>query len=103
MPDAASSGLLSGVVSEWNSDEGWGVLASPDLEGPVWAHFSSIDAEGFRELSVGDPVVFSVEEEEQDGYRWRAVHVRAGGGIPGRESQDDDGPGYSSGLDITFD
>ncbi|MGA4844392.1 cold-shock protein [Streptomyces sp. G45] len=91
------------MVSEWNVEEGWGVLTSPHLAGPVWAHFSSIDADGFRELSVGDSVVFSVEEEEQDGYHWRAVHVRTAGTRPRRGSRDDADSGYSSSLDITFD
>lgn len=61
----------------WEVEEGWGVLESADLDTPVWAHFSVIEASGFRSLDVGDEVRFTDERAEQDGYRRRATWVRA--------------------------
>ncbi|GAA3046275.1 hypothetical protein GCM10017562_04860 [Streptomyces roseofulvus] len=72
---AKEADVSVGRVLEWHGEEGWGVLASDAVPGPVWAHFSDIEAEGFRELTVGGRVTFTVEEAEQDGYHWRAVRV----------------------------
>ena len=102
MPDVTSAEVFSGRVLEWHSEEGWGVLASDALPDEVWAHFSAIQADGYRELIVGQSVTFSAEQAEQDEYRWRAVSVWPEVGAR-RSSNGDEGPGYSSGLDITFD
>ncbi|GGW83694.1 hypothetical protein GCM10010297_00160 [Streptomyces malachitofuscus] len=102
MPDITSGDVYTGRVLEWHSEEGWGVLASDALPDEVWAHFSVIEAEGFRELTAGQTVVFSAERAEQDQYRWRALCVWPEAGSQ-RRSDAEDGPGYSSGLDITFD
>ncbi|MDN3263449.1 cold shock domain-containing protein [Streptomyces sp. CSDS2] len=102
MPDTTSADVFSGRVVEWHGEEGWGVLASDALPDRVWAHFSAIQAEGYRELTAGQSVTFSVERAEQDGYRRRAVSVWAGAGAR-RPSDHSELPGYSSGLSIRFD
>lgn len=66
-----------GKVTVWHTDEGWGVLDSRTVADSVWAHFSVIEADGFRALAVGEDVRFTVEQAEQDGYHWRATWVRA--------------------------
>ncbi|MFB7935441.1 cold-shock protein [Streptomyces sp. NPDC056039] len=102
MPKTTSEDVFTGRVLEWHSEEGWGVLASEALPARVWAHFSVIQAEGFRELSVGQSVTFSAERAEQDEYHWRAVSVWLETGSR-RRTDEDSGPGFSSGLDIHFD
>ncbi|MGW0769075.1 cold-shock protein [Streptomyces sp. NPDC002676] len=102
MSEATSEDVFDGRVLEWRREEGWGVLASDALPDGVWAHFSAIQAEGFRELTAGQSVRFSAEQAEQDGYRWRAVSVWPEGAAHPRQSGDD-GPAYSSSLHITFD
>ncbi|MFG3496963.1 cold-shock protein [Streptomyces sp. NPDC047886] len=99
-----SDDVLSGHVQEWHSEEGWGVLATPALPDDVWAHYSAVEAEGFRALTAGEAVTFTVERAEQDQFHWRAVRVwpSGPGPLPGGGG-DADGPGYSSSLDITFD
>lgn len=67
--------VFVGRVLEWRSEEGWGVLTSDALPDDVWAHFSAIEAQGFRELTVGRRVTFTAEKAEQDGFHWRAVRV----------------------------
>ncbi|MEV0402844.1 cold shock domain-containing protein [Actinoallomurus sp. NPDC050550] len=55
------------------------MLASPEVPGEVWAHFSSIrlpDPDAYRALNAREPVVFTWEEADQDGYAFRAVEVR---------------------------
>ncbi|MEU6241697.1 cold shock domain-containing protein [Streptomyces sp. NPDC047024] len=75
MSDTTSAEMFSGHVLEWHGEEGWGVLASEALPDRVWAHYSAIQAEGYRELTAGQSVTFSVEQAEQDEYGWRAVSV----------------------------
>jgi|1185.fasta_scaffold857919_1 cold shock protein len=65
-----------GFVEAWYPDVGWGVLASSDLPHRVWAHFSAIDATGFRELRVGDQVEFRYRAASQDGFSYVAESVR---------------------------
>lgn len=76
----------AGRVLLWHRDRGWGVIASGELDGEVWAHFSHIDpgspgvveAGGFRALAAGDRVRFTAERAEQDGFHWRATWVAQG-------------------------
>jgi CspA family cold shock protein len=75
MSGTMSEEVFSGRVLEWRSEEGWGVLACDALPDRVWAHFSVIQAEGFRELRGGESVTFTAEQAEQDGFHWRAVSV----------------------------
>jgi cold shock CspA family protein len=102
MSDTRSAEVFSGRVLEWHSEEGWGVLASDALPDRVWAHYSAIQAEGYRELTVGQSVTFSAEQAEQDEYCWRALSIWPEAGVR-RSPHEGEGPGYSSGLNITFD
>lgn len=72
-----------GDVREWNEDEGFGVIDSPDTPGGCWAHFSSIVMDGYRSLAAGDPVAFTCEAGLQDGYDYRAILVWPPGVEPG--------------------
>lgn len=50
---------LSGKVAWFNNAKGYGFLShegGPD----VFVHFSSIQADGYKSLSEGDPVKFSI-------------------------------------------
>ena len=63
--------MAFGTVKNWNGDEGWGALISPEVPGGVWAHFSHIvvdDDTGYRSLSDGERVRFGYEQPGQDGY-----------------------------------
>lgn len=72
-----TSGPVEGTTLSWSDDEGWGVLASPVVEGQVWCHFSSVDAPGYRSLKPGVAVTFTYETPGQDGYPHRAHRVTA--------------------------
>ena len=52
------------------------MIASPDVPGEVWAHFSDIIGDGYKTLVVGEPVDFRYEERDQDGYSYAATAVR---------------------------
>jgi len=70
--------MHTATVKSWNDEEGWGVLVSSEVNGEIWAHFSSIEGAGYGELVPGQKVTCGVQdlgEPFQDGYRFRASGV----------------------------
>jgi cold shock protein len=67
--------VIEATVRYWRSEKGWGVLDSDETPGGCWAHFSSIDRGGFRELKTGERVQLEWERAEQDGWEYRAVRI----------------------------
>jgi CspA family cold shock protein len=65
-----------GTVKTWHPELGWGVITSPDVGEVIWAHFSAIEATGYRELHPGDAVAFSYHRGDQDGYGYVANAIR---------------------------
>ena len=72
-----------GVVRNWDDDQGFGAIDSPDTPGGCWAGFPTISMNGYRMLTPGDAVTFTFETVSQNGYRYRAVHVWPPGVEPG--------------------
>ncbi len=70
--------MAEGTVKFWKSEKGWGAIQTPELPDgrDVFAHFSAIEAEGFRELEQGDRVEFDYEPAVQDSFRFVATRVR---------------------------
>ncbi|WP_295702167.1 hypothetical protein [Lapillicoccus sp.] len=75
-----------GTVTQWSSDDGWGVIESVDTPGGCWAHFSVVLGTGdeLRALTVGAVVRFAWEAGEQDGFSFRATSVGSGMAPPVR-------------------
>ncbi len=69
--------MYLGTVASFDRDEGWGTLASVVLPSDTlaWVHYSAVEVDGFRELIVGEVVLFDFEEADQDGFRYRATRV----------------------------
>lgn len=74
-------GPIDGVVRDFDADEGWGGIDSPETPGGCFVHFSQIEGTGYRSLTVGQRVTFTYEALDflQDGYPYRAIHVWPGG------------------------
>ncbi len=70
-----TQGPAKGVVREWHSEQGWGVLDSPQTPGGCWCLFAAVSGSGFRSLAAQEIVEFVFEEAEQDGYAYRAVEA----------------------------
>ena len=68
---------MAGVVKCFDADEGWGVIAAPEVPGDCFVHFSVIQAPGFRELRAGQQVQLTYEDPGflQDGCPYRAMAV----------------------------
>jgi CspA family cold shock protein len=106
-PIIGQTGVMAdgGVVREFDVDEGWGVIDGATVPGGCWVHFSAIAADGFRQLTAGQPVSFRAEAAEQDGFHFRAVQVWTENVepiIPPRPSPLSDGA-YQSVLTLRFD
>ena len=67
--------MILATVREWDDDEGWGVLDSPETPGGCWTSFSAVEMEGFRFLTAGQKVTLEWEAAEQDGFQYQAVRV----------------------------
>lgn len=96
--------LVAGTVLRWSTEEGWGVLISGALDGPVFAHFSMIrDQVGSRGLEAGQQVWFSWESPGQDGCDHNAVDVCTTESRTPVERPPVPPGAYTSSLVITFD
>ncbi len=62
-----------GTVKDWRIEKGWGFIETESGR-DVFCHHSQILIGGFKSLTVGTPVEFSVERTENG--RWQAVNVR---------------------------
>lgn len=100
-----SSNRIRGTVEEWFTEQGWGRLRSPDLDGPVFAHFSMINSRaGFHNLQPGQAVTFFWDDLPQDGCTFRAFDIRAHPEGDPVEPPPETGPGaYQSTLQVRWD
>jgi CspA family cold shock protein len=71
--------VAHGAVKFWKTDKGWGAISSEELPAgsDAFAHFSVIEAEGYRELRKGQQVLFRFHAAEQDSFEFVADWVRA--------------------------
>src|SRR5262249_40349987 len=67
------TGMASGTVKWFNGEKGFGFIEQ-DGGGPdVFAHYSNIDASGFRSLEEGQRVTFDVTQGQKGP---QAEHIR---------------------------
>ncbi|MFD8600259.1 cold-shock protein [Kitasatospora sp. NPDC059646] len=57
--------MAFGTVKWFNSEKGFGFIAQEDGGADVFAHFSNINATGFRELLEGQKVEFDVTQGQK--------------------------------------
>ncbi|MFB9377718.1 hypothetical protein ACFFKU_11375 [Kineococcus gynurae] len=96
-----------GVVRNWDDDEGWGVIDSPETPGGcwvLWAAVATTTPNGFR---PGQEVAFTYEQGEQDGYGYRALRAWPWGDRPAQRPGvtvvNDRGGAFTSTLTIGHD
>ena len=54
--------MPSGTVKWFNASKGFGFIAPDDGSPDVFAHFSSIEGSGYRELGEGQKVDYETEQ-----------------------------------------
>ena len=70
--------MTKGKVKWFNNAKGYGFIVSEEMEGDIFVHHTSIEAEGFRTLNEGEQVEFDVV---QSGKGLKAEHVMRPGAI----------------------
>jgi cold shock protein len=93
----------TGIVREWHSDTGWGVIDSDATPGGCWAHFGEVLTSGYRSLEAGQTVSFEFERGAQDGYAFRAVAVWPAGNRPATAARQEPSAAFESTLHLEFD
>ena len=57
--------MATGVVKWFNSDKGYGFIATDDGSKDVFVHHSAIVSRGYRSLDEGQHVSFDVEQGDK--------------------------------------
>lgn len=54
--------MATGTVKWFNAEKGFGFIAPDDGSADVFAHFSAINANGYRSLDENDKVEYEVQQ-----------------------------------------
>ncbi|WP_082574488.1 MULTISPECIES: cold-shock protein [unclassified Nocardioides] len=94
-----------GVIREWSSEEGWGVIDSDATPGGCWVHFSAVRVAGFRTFTAGSAVEFTYVAAPQTPFDFRAEAAWPTGEEPVDDAIVVRGPSaaYESHLSLRFD
>lgn len=57
--------MATGTVKWFNGEKGYGFIAQDEGGADVFAHYSNINAQGFRELTEGQKVQFDVTQGQK--------------------------------------
>jgi CspA family cold shock protein len=66
--------MATGTVKWFNSEKGFGFIAPDDGSADVFAHFSAITGNGYRNLEEGQKVEFDTEQGQKG---LQAANIRA--------------------------
>lgn len=72
--------MPSGTVKWFNNAKGFGFILPEDGESDLFAHYSSIEMDGYRTLKAGQIVDFDIEKGDKGLH---ACHIRAHIAEPG--------------------
>lgn len=65
--------VVTGLVKWYNGTKGYGFITRDDTGEDVFAHYSSIQGQGFRSLDEGQRVEFNVVQGKKG---WQADNIR---------------------------
>ena len=66
--------MPTGTVKWFNNAKGFGFILPDDGGDDLFAHYSSIEMDGYRTLKAGQPVTFEVEEGDK-GRHAKKIHM----------------------------
>ena len=86
--------MALGKVKWFNNAKGYGFILPENGGEDLFAHYSSVEMEGYKTLRAGDDVEFEIEEGPKGSH---AIHIRSGGHSSGMRP--DDTPDESNDLE----
>ena len=94
-----------GTVRFWNTDEGWGVIDSPETPRGCWIHYGKVAVQRFAGLETGQQMELEWEQAPQDGYDYRATRAWPLGDEPfdRYKTSGNPTPAFETSLTIEFD
>jgi CspA family cold shock protein len=60
--------MATGRVKWFNNAKGYGFILSDDIEGDLFAHYSSIQMDGYRTLKAGQTVNFDIIDGDKGSH-----------------------------------
>ncbi len=66
--------MPTGTVKWFNNAKGFGFILPDNGGEDLFAHYSSIDMEGYRTLKAGQPVGFEIEKSDK-GLHAKQIHI----------------------------
>ena len=69
--------MSQGTVKWFNSEKGYGFIASDEGGDDVFVHYSAIKADGYRSLKEGQKVSYETETDPKNPNKLRAINVQA--------------------------
>jgi CspA family cold shock protein len=67
--------MNTGTVKWFNSEKGFGFITNNAGGEDLFVHFSAIVSTGYKSLSEGQEVTFSIEPDPKNSSKLRAVNV----------------------------
>jgi len=66
--------MTTGIVKWFNNAKGYGFILADDNPEDLFAHFSSIEMDGYKTLKAGQKVSFDIEKAEK-GFHAKRIKV----------------------------
>lgn len=66
--------MTTGIVKWFNNAKGYGFILADDNPEDLFAHFSSIEMEGYKTLKAGQKVSFDIEKADK-GFHAKRIKV----------------------------
>ena len=77
--------MALGKVKWFNNAKGYGFILPENGGEDLFAHYSSVEMDGYKTLRAGDDVEFEIEEGPKGSH---AVHIRSAGECAAADSED---------------
>ena len=77
--------MALGKVKWFNNAKGYGFILPENGGEDLFAHYSSVEMEGYKTLRAGDDVEFEIEEGPKGSH---AIHIRSAGQPSGKPPDD---------------
>ena len=84
-PDLGGTGMALGKVKWFNNAKGYGFILPENGGEDLFAHYSSVEMDGYKTLRAGDDVEFEIEEGPKGSH---AIQIRLAGESTGAHSED---------------